>query len=197
MPVPVAVGAAISAGIPAVASFLGQRQANRQNLQIAREQMVFQERMSSSAWSRGVRDMKNAGLNPMLAFQQGGASSPGGASATMGSELGAAASSAVGASRTASELKSIQALTKETLAKTVREDWSSLQQRAESRGREDLYHRQSDLAILQKQIFELQIPALINSAAVEKSLIGKRGAAVDRIRQMFMGGRGFFNPVGN
>lgn len=64
----------------------GARQQNKMNLQIAREQMGFQREMSSTAYQRAVGDLKAAGLNPMLAAMNGGASTPPGASAHMVNE---------------------------------------------------------------------------------------------------------------
>lgn len=78
--------------IGGVLGFMGAEKQNDANAQMSAQQMAFQERMSSTAYQRAVADMQAAGLNPMLAYSQGGASTPQGAKAEMVNSLGAGVS---------------------------------------------------------------------------------------------------------
>lgn len=57
----------------------------------------WQEKMSNTSYSRAVKDMKSAGLNPALLYSSGGQmSSPSGSSASYGGSGGASASVGAG-----------------------------------------------------------------------------------------------------
>lgn len=59
-----------------------QADSQRFNAEQAQANRDFQQMMSSTAYQRGMLDMKTAGLNPILAYQKGPASSPSGATAS-------------------------------------------------------------------------------------------------------------------
>lgn len=90
-------------------SYLGTQSANAANAASSREMMEFQERMRATQYQTAVQDMVKAGLNPMLAYQHGGAGNLSGAqSAAAQSALGTAVSSSLEAKQAFGQLKNLE-----------------------------------------------------------------------------------------
>lgn len=178
------IGDVIQAG----ANLIGQNSANKTNMEIAdkatkanitsaREQMAFQKEMSNTSYQRGTADMKAAGINPMLAYAQGGASSPSGSSAnaattTVENALGPAVSTAMESRRLRKEIRGVESniALNEQMAKT-------------GAAQAKLNDTNAKVAEKNAEVIDAKMPALKAQAALEKGQaeIDKKMLNVDNV----------------
>lgn len=105
-----------------------QRRANETNILLNRENRQWMEDMSNTAYQRGTKDMLAAGLNPMLAYSQGGANVPNNSAATVqpvdagAKAIGNAATNALAAMQTSAQTQKTEADARLTRAKAQIEE---------------------------------------------------------------------------
>lgn len=108
----------IGSVIGGVGDYFSGKATNEANAEQAELNRNFQERMSNTAYQRSTSDMRAAGLNPMLAYQQGSASSPQGSTAVMHNPVGGAINTGLAIARQRAEIKNIEAQTMKTVEET-------------------------------------------------------------------------------
>jgi len=182
--------------------FIGQQQTNQKNWDIANaanaasaeqaaRQMDFQERMRETQYQTAVKDMQKAGLNPMLAYSQGGAGTPTGAmgsvsTATMKNALGAGVTGYQQLSMNEADIELKKATTTGTTATTLKTEADTIKTAADiGYILENTKLNQQTQRNLEEQLKKLQ-QEILNLRATEKytsAATGKVGAETTNIKE--------------
>ena len=103
-------GAAVGAAAGGLMGMFGSLGSAKMSQKTAKKQMGFQEYMYKRRYQMTMADMRKAGLNPILAYQQGGGAAPSGARATI-PDIGASmVSGARKGAMLAQELRNLKAV---------------------------------------------------------------------------------------
>jgi len=174
-----------------ILGFIGQQQTNQKNWDIAdaanrnsaeqaAKQMDFQERMRDTQYQTAVKDMKSAGLNPMLAYSQGGAGTPTGAmgsvsTATMKNALGAGVSGYQQLASLNADTDLKQSQTTATSAQAIQTEANTILTKQQTlKAMEDTNLSTQQLQNLQKQLNKLD-EEILNLRATRGQTIAQTG----------------------
>lgn len=164
--------------------FLGTKDTNDTNVGLNRENRSWMAEMSNTSYQRAVNDMQLAGLNPMLAYSQGGASTPTNAAPVVQNKIGGAlAGAAQGAqvvqaleqvSNTAAQTENVKAQTDKVRSETLEKEINSARAWAEL----FLTHERTRKEFTSANIDEI-------TAQVQEILRAQRQLELDRDRSTF------------